>query len=101
MALLTQAEFGDDRAVTLDIVHLQVIKQLLALTYQGHQGFCCAVVLFIGFQMPCEVIDACCEQRDLAFRNTGILVGTPVLLEYFPLGFGSWIHLIFGNGRQR
>ena len=46
MALLTQAEFGDDRAVTLDIVHLQVIQQLFALTYQGHQGFGSTVVLF-------------------------------------------------------
>lgn len=88
MALLTQTEFADDRAVPLDIVHLQVVEQLLTLTYQGHQGLGRAMVLFVRFQMLCEVIDARGEQRDLALRNTGILIGTPVLLENIPLGFG-------------
>ena len=71
--LLTNTEFFDDSAVTLDVFCLQVVQHAATLTYQCGQGALCTEVLAVFLQVLGQVVDTEGEQCDLALSRTGVL----------------------------
>ena len=79
--LLTNTEFFDDSAVTLDVFCLQVIQHTTTLTYQCGQCALRTEVLAIVLQVLREVVDTEGEQSDLALSRTGVLSVVAVFCE--------------------
>ena len=79
--LLTNTEFFDDCAVTLDVFCLQVIQHATTLTNEGSQGALCTEVLTVSLQVLGQVVDTEGEQCDLALCRTGVLSVVAVLCE--------------------
>lgn len=74
--LLAPAQLGDQGAVALDVLLLQISQQVTALADHLQQTAVAVLVVFIGLQVLIQVVDARGEQRDL---NLG---GTRVRLVY-------------------
>ncbi len=63
--LLADAELGDDRTVTLDVLGSQVVQHLAALTDHLEQAAAAVVVVDVHLQMLGELLDAGSQDRDL------------------------------------
>jgi len=87
--LLSQVEFSNDRTIPVDLLFLQVIKQVTSFTNQPDQGPAGAVVFLIFFQMFGQMIDPESEQCHLAFRASCILFVLPVLSKNLFLLFSN------------
>ena len=79
--LLTDTQFFDDRAVTLNVFCLQVIQHAAAFTYQGGQCALCTEVLAVILQVLRQVVDTEGEQCDLALSRTGVFCVVAVFSE--------------------
>ena len=66
--LLTNTEFFDDCAVTLDVFCLQVIQHTTTLTNKCGQRALCTEVLAVFLQVLGQVVDTEGEQCDLALQ---------------------------------
>ena len=74
--LLVDAQLGDQSAVTLDVLLLQVVQQTAALADHLEQATTRVVVLGIQLQVSGEVSDALGQDSDLDLGRTGVaLVG--------------------------
>ncbi len=65
--LFSDLQGFDDCAISLNILHFEIIEQFPPLTYEFEQGPLCAVVLLVGQQMLGKVIDPGSKNCNLAF----------------------------------
>jgi len=63
--LLTDAELGDNSAVTLDVLLLKVTEKVTAVTYHLKKTAAAVMVLGVYLKMLCERVDAVSENSDL------------------------------------
>lgn len=84
--LLAQAEFFDQRAVTISILALEVGQQALATIDHLDQTAAGMVILAVFFEVTVEVVDACCQQRNLNFRGARVVLTTCVISDNGSLG---------------
>ena len=92
-ALLSQAELADDRAVTLDVVLLQVVQQTSSVTNHLLQTAAAVEVLLVGLQVLGQVSDAVGQDSNLYFGRTCVALVSSVLLDDAVLEF--FLHGIF------
>ncbi len=79
--LLAEVEFLHNVTVSLDVLALEVIKKLTALTDEAEKGALCAVVLLVGLQMLGKVSDTVGKQSHLALGGTGVNIRLSVFAE--------------------
>jgi hypothetical protein len=72
LRLLPDPEFADYVAIAVRIVRLQVIQQAASLAHQHQQTTAGCVILFVGLEMPGQVVDPLAQNRDLDFRRSGV-----------------------------
>jgi len=97
-ALLSQAELADDRAVTLDVVLLQVVQQISSVTDHLLQTAAAVEVLLVGLEVLGQVRDAAGQNCNLYLGRTGVSFVGSVLLdqaEFFFLLHGFFTFLCF------
>ena len=58
IALSSQAQLANDRAVTLDIVVLQIVEEVSSVTDHLLKTAAAVEILFIGFEVLGQVADA-------------------------------------------
>ena len=87
--LLTNTEFFDDSAVTLDVFGLQIIQQAATLSNKCGQGALCTEVLTVRFQVLRQVVDTEGEQSDLALCRAGVFSIVAVLSKQLSFLLGS------------
>ena len=92
-ALLSQAELANDRAVTLDVVLLQVVQKTSSLTDHLLQTAAAVEVLLVDFQVLGQVSDAVGQNSNLYLRRTCVAFVGSVLLDDVCLEF--LLHGIF------
>jgi len=80
-ALLSQAELADDRAVTLDVVLLQVVQQASSATDHLLQTAAAVEVLFVSLEVLGQVSDAVGQDSNLYLGRTGVTLVGSVLLD--------------------
>ena len=86
--LLTETESLDDGTITIDIVIVEILQQLAALTDEHGQRTGCVVVLVVLLQVLCQVRDTIAEQGNLRLCRAGVLSTLTILAEdLFFLGF--------------
>ena len=86
--LLTKTEGLDDGTVTIDVVVVEVLQQLAALTDEHRQRTGCVVILVILLQVLCQVRDAIAEESDLCLCRTGVCGALAILTkDLLLLGF--------------
>ena len=76
-----EAVGGNDRAVPLYIVVLDVVEQVAATTDQHQQATPAVVVFLVGLEVLVEVVDALREKGDLHLGRPGIAFVEAVLLD--------------------
>ena len=80
-ALLSQAELANDRAVTLDIVLLQVVQQTSSVTDHLLQTAAAVEVLLVGLQVLGQVSDAVGQNSNLYFGRTCVALVSSILRD--------------------
>ena len=80
-ALFTQAEFLDNRPVTLDINSLEVVEQSAALAHKAQKCALRTKVLLVALHVLCKVADTVGKERDLALGGTRIGIRLSVLTK--------------------
>ena len=84
--LLTQTELLDDRAVTLDIVLLEVCEEVSSVTDHLEKAATAVVVLVVRLHVFSQVVDTVGQKCDLYFGRTGIAFVNSVLFNDGLLG---------------
>ena len=92
-ALLSQAELADDRAVTLDVVLLQVVQQTSSVTDHLLKAAAAVEVLLVNFQVLGQVSDAVGQNSNLYFGRTCVALVSSILRD--DVGFEFLLHGIF------
>ena len=90
LELLTDTEFLNDSTVTQYVFVCEVVQQTTTLTYELEEAEAAGVVFFVGFEVRCEVLNACCEERDLCLGRACVCFCfvEAVLLKDFLFLFG-------------
>ena len=70
--LLSDAEFGNDGTVTLDVVFHEVVKKTAALTDHFEEAHSGVIVLLVDLEMFGELGDALSKDGDLDFGGAGV-----------------------------
>src|SRR2546423_7885415 len=92
MNLFSDAEFIDDRAVTLDVGLLQIVEKAATAADELEQSAAAVMVLRVRLEMLGEVGDAIREKCDLHFGSSGIAVMGAIL--------GDQVRFLLFSGRQ-
>ena len=79
--LLAYLELFDNRAVTVDILALQILKQRTALTDHSKQTAARMVVVLVHLQVLGELVDSLGEDRNLNFGRARVLFMNAVILD--------------------
>ncbi len=79
--LLSDVQFLDDRAVTLDIDLLQICKKISSVTDHLKKSAAAVVVLVVSLEVLCEGVDAISEERDLNLGRTCVALVSLVLVD--------------------
>src|SRR5687768_3980933 len=87
IALLTNAELVDDRAVALHVDLLEVIQQTAATSDQLEKPAAGVMVLRVGLEMLGQVANAVREECDLHFWRPGICVMDAIRVDEVRLLF--------------
>lgn len=85
--LLSQTEFRDDRAVSFDILLLQIAEQILSVTDHLGQTSLGMEVLRVLFEVFGQNIDPLGEDGDLYLGGAGVAFAGLVLLDQSGFGF--------------
>ncbi len=72
--LFAQAEAGNQVAITVRVLALQIIQQLAALTDQLEQTATGMVILSVRLEMFSQRADTAGKQCNLHFRGTGVVL---------------------------
>jgi hypothetical protein len=86
LLLLTQAEFFDQRAVTVQILTLEVGQQAFTTVNHHDQAAAGMVILGVGFEVTVQVVDTGCQQRNLHFRGAGVVLTARIISDNSGLG---------------
>src|SRR5688500_13202139 len=78
--LSPEAELRNKRAITLEIVPLEVVQEPPTLPHQHQETAPRMVILLVRLQMRRKVVDSACEQRDLHLRRARVGRGSAVLV---------------------
>ncbi len=70
--LLAQAQFFDERAVTLDVLALQVVEQVATLADELEQATAGVEVLLVLLEVTGQSFNAGGEKGHLNFRGAGV-----------------------------
>ncbi len=81
VCLLSQAKLADDRAVTLDVVLLQVVQQTSSATDHLLQTAAAVEVLLVSLEVLGQVSDTVGQDSNLYLGRTGITLVGSVLLD--------------------
>ena len=81
--LLTDAELCDSCAVSFDVLLLEVSKKVSSAATHLEHTSAGMMVVFVNFQMFCQVVDTASQDSNLNFRRASI---------------GSVIAILFDNG---
>ena len=92
-ALLSQAELADDRAVTLDVVLLQVVQQTSSATDHLLKTAAAVEILLVSLEVLGQVSDAVGQNSNLYLGRTCVALVGSVLLDNVVLEF--LLHGIF------
>ena len=88
IVLLTKTECLNDSTITVDVVVVEILQQLTALTDEHCQRTGGVVILVVLLQVLCQVRDAIAEEGDLGLSGTGVRGAFAILTEdLFLLGF--------------
>ena len=79
--LLTESESLDYGTVAVDVLLLEVREETTALTYELHEGAVCGVVLVVGLNVLCEMLDTISEKCNLALARTCVCSRGTILCE--------------------
>jgi len=79
--LVTQSQFLDDLAVTVDVGALQVIEQPATLTVHLEEATATVVILLVHPKVLGELLDPLAEERDLDAGRAAVSLMRPVLLD--------------------
>ena len=96
MLLFSQTEFGNDGAITLDVNLLEIAEEISSVTDHLLKTATAVEVLFVGFEMLGQIVDAGSEDRDLNLGRTRIAFMNGILLDQSLLFFllhGCFLHL--------
>lgn len=80
-ALLSQAELADDRAVTLDVVLLQVVQQTSSVTNHLLQTAAAVEILLVSLEVLGQVSNAVGQDSNLYFGGTCVALVSSILLD--------------------
>lgn len=72
LRLAAQAEAADQFVVLLDVPAFEVIEQAASLRDHLEQSAPRVVIFLVRFEVLGELVNACCEQRDLHLRRTRV-----------------------------
>jgi len=94
IALSSQTELADDGTVALNIRFLQIVEEVSSVTDHFLKPAAAVEVVFVGFQMFCQVVDPGGENCNLNLRGYGVALMSGVLLDnglffVFQHGFAS------------
>lgn len=81
VCLLSQAELADDRAVTLDVVLLQVVQQTSSVTNHLLQTAAAVEILLVSLEVLGQVSDAVGQDSNLYLGRTCVTLVGSVLLN--------------------
>src|SRR5690242_12692295 len=84
--LATQTETIDQRAITLDVVVLQVVEQTTALADEQQQATTAVVVVLVLLEVLGQMRDPAGQEGNLHLRGAGVAVAERVLLDDLCLG---------------
>ena len=85
--LLADAQLGDDRAVTLDVLLRQIVQQTAALTDHLVHAQTAVVVVGMLLEMLGQLADALGEDRDLDLGRAGVALVGGVVADDLGLDF--------------
>src|SRR5436190_9648068 len=77
--LLTNAEFVDDAAITLEVGLLEIVEKAAAASDEFEKPATAVMILRVRFEMLVEISNSVRQKRDLHFRRTGIAVVRAIL----------------------
>jgi len=63
--LLSDVQLSDDRAVTLDVCLLKVVKKVSSVTYHLEKTAAAVVILVVSLEVLVKRVDSVCKSRDL------------------------------------
>ncbi len=100
VCLLSQAKLADDRAVTLDVVLLQVVQQTSSVTNHLLQTAAAVEVLLVSLEVLGQVSDAVGQDSNLYLGGTCVTLVGSVLLDdvefyFFLHGFFTFRFFIY------
>ena len=98
--LLAQTQTLDDGAIPVDILLLQIVQQIAAMTDHLEHTAAGVIVLLVHPQMLSQVADALGQYGDLNLRRTGVSLVDGVLLHNGGLFLGQHhnaLHLFLKN----
>ena len=72
IALSSQAQLANDRAVTLDIVVLQIVEEVSSVTDHLLKSAAAVEILLVRLEVDGQVVDAGSQNSDLNFGRTGV-----------------------------
>ena len=81
--LATQAQAGDQVAVTVNIVGSEVLQKALAATNEKQQTTTRVVIVLVLLEVLGELLDADGQQCNLSLRRTGVSGVQAVLCKDF------------------
>ena len=68
MKLLTKTKSLDQLSVTIDVLILQISKQVSSLTYHLQKTSSGMEIMRMALEVLVQVIDSCCKNSNLYFR---------------------------------
>lgn len=79
--LLAQAKLLDERSVAFEILLHEVVQQTSSLSDQHEQSTARVMIVLVGLEVLCEVVDTLGEYGNLNLGCSGIVLVLTVLLD--------------------
>jgi hypothetical protein len=105
--LPSDIQLVDNGTIPFDISVLKVVQQASSLADHLKKSSSGMVVLFVRFQVVCQMVDSLCENGNLNFRWTGVAFMQRVLDDDFLFCFSDhnnppdfWIAISLVAGRS-
>ena len=78
--LVPESKISDDLAVTFEIRAPEIIQKASTTSYHLEQPATAVVILRVGAEVVCQIVDSCSEKCDLNFARAAIVFMRAVLL---------------------
>jgi len=78
--LVPESKISDDLAVTFEIRTPQIVEETAPFTNHLEQPATAVVILRVGAEVVCQIVDSCSEKCDLNFARAAIVFMRAVLL---------------------